>query len=92
MDSSGAVLAKVAATPGATFSPAPPSLSRSVSSLEELPISVSPEITAPIPAPVPVNSTVTVTPDADNQFLDERFDEVARAIADGILATVWSGA
>lgn len=32
-----------------------------------------------------------INTDADNQLLDERFDEVARAIADGILATVWSG-
>lgn len=28
--------------------------------------------------------------DADNQLFDERFEEIARAIADGILATVWS--
>lgn len=27
---------------------------------------------------------------ADNQLYDERFDEIAQAIADGILATVWS--
>ena len=33
-----------------------------------------------------------INTDADNQLLDERFDEVARAIADGILAAVWSGA
>ena len=32
-----------------------------------------------------------INTDADNQLQDERFDEVARAIADGILATVWSG-
>lgn len=29
-----------------------------------------------------------INTDADNQLLDERFDEVAQAIADGILATV----
>lgn len=31
-----------------------------------------------------------INTDADNELLDERFNEVARAIADGILATVWS--
>ncbi len=31
-----------------------------------------------------------INTDADNQLLDERFDQTARAIADGILATVWS--
>ena len=31
-----------------------------------------------------------INTDADNQLLDERFDDTARAIADGILATVWS--
>ena len=30
--------------------------------------------------------------DADNSLLDERFQETARAIAEGILATVWSAA
>lgn len=29
-----------------------------------------------------------INTDADNQLLDERFDEVARAIADGILQTI----
>lgn len=32
-----------------------------------------------------------INTDADNQLFDERFDEIARAIADGILATVWGG-
>lgn len=31
-----------------------------------------------------------INTDADNRLYDERFDEIARAIADGILATVWS--
>lgn len=31
-----------------------------------------------------------INTDADNQLFDERFDEIAQAIADGILATVWS--
>lgn len=31
-----------------------------------------------------------INTDADNQRFDERFDEIARAIADGILATVWT--
>lgn len=31
-----------------------------------------------------------INTDADNQLFDERFDEMAQAIADGILATVWS--
>ena len=31
-----------------------------------------------------------INTDADNRLLDERFNETARAIADGILATVWS--
>lgn len=31
-----------------------------------------------------------INTDADNRLFDERFDEMARAIADGILATVWS--
>ena len=31
-----------------------------------------------------------INTDADNRLLDERFQETARAIADGILATVWS--
>lgn len=31
-----------------------------------------------------------INTDADNQLLDQRFNEIARAIADGILATVWS--
>ena len=31
-----------------------------------------------------------INTDADNQLLDARFQETARAIADGILATVWS--
>lgn len=31
-----------------------------------------------------------INTDADNQLYDERFDEIAQAIADGILATVWS--
>ena len=31
-----------------------------------------------------------INTDADNQRLDERFGETARAIAEGILATVWS--
>lgn len=31
-----------------------------------------------------------INTDADNQLLDERFGETARAIAEGILATVWS--
>ncbi len=31
-----------------------------------------------------------INTDADNILLDERFDETARAIADGILQTVWS--
>ncbi len=31
-----------------------------------------------------------INTDADNQLFDERFDEIARAIADGILATVWT--
>ena len=31
-----------------------------------------------------------INTDADNELLDARFQEVARAIAEGILATVWS--
>lgn len=31
-----------------------------------------------------------INTDADNQLLDQRFAEIAQAIADGILATVWS--
>jgi len=31
-----------------------------------------------------------INTDRDNELFDGRFDEVARAIADGILATVWS--
>lgn len=31
-----------------------------------------------------------INTDADNRLFDERFDEMAQAIADGILATVWS--
>ena len=31
-----------------------------------------------------------INTDADNQLFDERFDEIAQAIADGILATVWT--
>ena len=31
-----------------------------------------------------------INTDADNRLLDERFEETARAIAEGILATVWS--
>lgn len=31
-----------------------------------------------------------INTDADNALLDDRFHETARAIADGILATVWS--
>lgn len=31
-----------------------------------------------------------INTDADNRLYDERFDAIARAIADGILATVWS--
>ncbi len=31
-----------------------------------------------------------INTDADNQLFDERFNEIARAIADGILATIWS--
>lgn len=31
-----------------------------------------------------------INTDADNRLLDQRFQETARAIADGILATVWS--
>ena len=31
-----------------------------------------------------------INTDADNQLFDERFNEIAQAIADGILATVWS--
>ena len=31
-----------------------------------------------------------INTDADNQLYDERFNEIAQAIADGILATVWS--
>jgi len=31
-----------------------------------------------------------INTDADNRLFDERFDETARAIADGILATIWS--
>ncbi len=30
-----------------------------------------------------------INTDADNQLFDERFDDIAQAIADGILATVW---
>ena len=30
-----------------------------------------------------------INTDADNQLFDERFDDIAKAIADGILATVW---
>lgn len=33
-----------------------------------------------------------INTDADNRLLDERFQETARAIAEGILATVWSAA
>ena len=33
-----------------------------------------------------------INTDADNHLLDERFQETARAIAEGILATVWSAA
>ncbi len=31
-----------------------------------------------------------INTDADNELLDARFNEVAAAIADGILATVWT--
>lgn len=31
-----------------------------------------------------------INTDADNRLFDERFDEIAQGIADGILATVWS--
>lgn len=31
-----------------------------------------------------------INTDADNRLFDERFDEIARAIADGILETIWS--
>lgn len=31
-----------------------------------------------------------INTEEDNRLLDERFNEVARAIADGILATIWS--
>ncbi len=31
-----------------------------------------------------------INTDADNRLLDERFEETAQAIAQGILATVWS--
>lgn len=31
-----------------------------------------------------------INTDADNELLDTRFQEIARAIAEGILATVWS--
>lgn len=31
-----------------------------------------------------------INTDEDNQLFDEQFNEIARAIADGILATVWS--
>lgn len=31
-----------------------------------------------------------INTDADNLFLDEHFEETARAIADGILQTIWS--
>ena len=31
-----------------------------------------------------------INTDADNQLFDRRFNEIAQAIADGILATVWS--
>lgn len=31
-----------------------------------------------------------INTDEDNQIFDERFDDIARAIADGILVTVWS--
>ena len=31
-----------------------------------------------------------INTDEDNRLLDERFNETARAIAEGILATVWS--
>ena len=30
-----------------------------------------------------------INTDSDNQILDERFEDIARAIAEGILATVW---
>ena len=33
-----------------------------------------------------------INTDADNRLLDERFRETARAIAEGVLATVWSAA
>lgn len=32
-----------------------------------------------------------INSDADNRLFDDRFNDIARAIADGILATVWSG-
>lgn len=31
-----------------------------------------------------------INTDADNMLLDERFDDVAQAIADGILQTIWN--
>jgi len=31
-----------------------------------------------------------INSDADNQLLDTRFQEIAGAVAEGILATVWS--
>lgn len=31
-----------------------------------------------------------INTDQDNRLLDERFDDIAQAIADGILATVWT--
>lgn len=31
-----------------------------------------------------------INTDADNELLDERFDDVVQAIADGILQTIWS--
>ncbi len=30
-----------------------------------------------------------INTDADNRLFDERFDDIAQAIADGILVTVW---
>lgn len=33
-----------------------------------------------------------INTDADNELLDDRFDDVARAIADGILQTIWNPA
>ena len=31
-----------------------------------------------------------INSDSDNRLFDERFNDIAKAIADGILATVWS--